>query len=418
MYCGLDFGTSNSLCAIEGKEGDAELVAVDQGHTDIPSAIFYPMANLTQPIHGREAISEYIEGVEGRLFRSFKRLLGTTYFPSGTMLTSSKKLTFQDLFVNFISHVKSAAERQTDQPLTEVVLGRPIRFSAQESAHKSGERDLESIANAIGFKHVAFQYEPIAAAFAHERNLTQESLAIVVDIGGGTSDFSVLRLGPDRIKAMDRSADILANSGLAMGGTDFDSLLSREQVMEHFGYKSTYGPKEIMVPNWPYISASDWNRIAMELYARKTYMAMKGVLRMAQEPQKITHFLKLLEDRRAHHLLREVEAAKITLSNQDTAIFVPDFMSERIEIRVNRKDFEESMGQKMDSLIQTAGTALQDAGVQPDQIGLIIMTGGVSAMPVVQRVFSGMFPAAQLSAENKMGSVCEGLLYDARRKFA
>lgn len=417
MYCGLDFGTSNSLCATEGENGFPRLITVEQGQTDIPSAVFYPLADLNHPVFGREALTQYVEGVEGRLLRSFKRLLGTRYFPSGTMLTASKKLRFADLFISFIKNLKQAAEAQTQQELSQVVFGRPVRFSQQELADKSGVADLAKIANSIGFKQVEFQYEPIAAAFFHERLLTQEQLAIVVDIGGGTSDFSVLRLGPARKNLPDRSTDILASSGMTLGGTDFDSMLSKEQVMEHFGYKSTYGVKNLFVPNWPYTAASDWNRISVELYLRKTYLAMRNVLVEAHAPEKINRFLYLIENLRAHHLLREVESAKISLSQQMRGTVDASFIEENLSISVNRKAFEAGMESYVLSLQKTAQEALTVAGVSTDQIELVIMTGGGSGMPVIQQAFTEMFPQAMLSAENKMGSVCEGLLYDARRKF-
>lgn len=417
MYCGLDFGTSNSLCSIEGNDGHAHFVAVDHQHPDIPSAAFYPLDQLDRPIYGREAITAYVDGADGRLLRSFKRLLGTSYFGSGTMLTSSKKLKFQDVFVGFIRHLKRAAESQIQAELSHVVFGRPVKFSSQASENTSGEKDLAAVAALLGFQEVAFQYEPIAAAFAHEQRLSRECLAIVVDIGGGTSDFSVLRLGPDRVRRYDRSADILANAGRALGGTDFDSLLATSQVMTHLGYKTTYGAKNLAVPNWPYIAAADWNRIAIELYLQKTYLAMKGVVIEAREPAKIKRFLRLIENRSAHHLLKEVEAAKIALSDHDSALIEPYFIEEDLQILVNRAEFEADLTHKLTDLQTTAQEALTDAGIASDQIDLVIMTGGASAVPVLQAAFMALFPHADLSDANRMGSVCEGLLYDARRKF-
>lgn len=417
MYCGLDFGTSNSLCSIEGMDGRVAFVEVDDQHSDIPSAAFYPLAQLDQPIYGREAIAQYIDGVEGRLLRSFKRLLGTPHFGSGTMLTASKKLKFQDLFVGFIKHLKRAAESHIQAELTHVVFGRPVKFSSQAVANRSGEADLAAVAGLLGFSQVEFQYEPIAAAFAHEQRLSRESLAIVVDIGGGTSDFSMLRLGPDRIGQADRSGDILANAGMAIGGTDFDSLLATSQVMTHLGYKTTYGAKDLAVPNWPYFAASDWNQIVIELYLQKTYLAMKAVVMEAKEPEKLKRFLRLIENRSAHHLLKEVEMAKITLSDHDSALIEPSFIETGLQIPVNRFEFEAQLKRKITALQQTAQEALTDAGIAADQVELVIMTGGASAVPVLQAAFMNLFPQATLSDENRMSSVCEGLLYDARRKF-
>lgn len=417
MYCGLDFGTSNTLCAVEGENDSVEYVDIDQGEKDIPSVVFYPLENLDQPIYGRKAIERYISGDEGRLLRSFKRLLGTNYFGAGTMLSSTRKLKFQDLFTDFIRHVKAAAESQIQAEITHALIGRPVKFSSQEIAHKSGEKDLIKIGKSIGFQHVEFQYEPIAAAFAHERRLEKERLAIVVDLGGGTSDFSILRLGPERRNLPDRTADILANTGITLGGTDFDSVLSTGQVMKHFGYASTYGAKELAVPNWPYNAASDWNRIALELYLRKTFFAMQRVIPEAKEPQKIHRFLKLIEERKAHYLLKEVETAKIALSTADTANILPTFIEEGLRIAVERNVFEAHMKHKVRSLLSKGEEVLTLAGLKAEQIELVIMTGGASAIPIIKEAFEQVFPEADVSTENRMGSVCEGLLYDARRKF-
>jgi len=418
MYCGLDFGTSNTLCAIDHGEHGMTYIPLDGGESDIPSVAFYPIHDLQNPIYGRKALELYINGEEGRLLRSFKRLLGTKYFGSGTMLTARFKLKFHELFRDFIQHVKSQAEDASREELSHVVVGRPVRFSNLETAHKSGEADLTKVAQAIGFKEVEFQYEPIAAAFAHESRLSKEQLAMVVDLGGGTSDFSIIRLGPDRREKASREEDILANNGIALGGTDFDSVLSVGQVMDEFGYKSKYGAKRLAVPNWPYNAASDWNRIALELYLRKTFMAMKNVISEAEAPDKLHRFLKLIEEKRAHHLLKEVENAKIELSSDAQADIHIDFIEEGLEVSVERLRFESDLAEKITSLKSTAQEALKLAKISAEDIELVILTGGASAVPVVRQAFIELFPNAELSTDNLLGSVCEGLLYDARRKFA
>ncbi|MFK7922246.1 MAG: Hsp70 family protein [Bacteroidia bacterium] len=419
MYCGLDFGTSNSLCTVELPTQSKEMKYISFGAEQLsePSAVFYRQTHLDEPLFGREALDAYLAGQDGRLLRSFKRLLGTKYMASGTKLSSSKKLKFQNLFVSFIQHLKETAEQQVGQEISQVVFGRPVKFSSLEIAHKSGEADLEKIANRIGYKHVEFQFEPIAAAFTHERHLQSEKLAIVADIGGGTSDFSIVRLGPKRKDAIDRKDDILANSGIAIGGTDFDSMLALRQVMNAFGYESEFGKKSLRVPNWPYVVASDWNRIALELYLPQTYFAMKKVLVEAKEKQKLKRFLKLMEERKAHYLLKLVEEAKIELSDKNSTEIKPHFIEDDFGITVNRELFDLSLGDKLKLLVETINEALSAAKIKGEDIDLIIMTGGASAVPIIQKTFVDLFPNADLSGENKMGSVCEGLLHDARRKF-
>lgn len=419
IYCGLDFGTSNSLCTVEQSSNNEGIhyISFNHEYRNIPSAVFYREGDLHDPLFGREAISNYLEGQEGRLLRGFKRLLGTKYFSSGTMISARKKLKFHDLFVSFIRHIKENAERQLGQELSHVVFGRPVKFSSLATAHNSGVKDLESIANHIGFQHVEFQYEPIASAFSHEQRLQSEKLAIVADIGGGTSDFSIVRLGPDRRRQTDRESDILANNGVAVGGTDFDSMLALQQIMPEFGYLSKYGPKRLNLPNWPYVVASDWNKVALELYSRQTYLSMKNLVSQSKESEKLQRFLRLIEERKGHHLLKLVEEAKIELSDQQQADVAPFFIEEGLDIPVDRDRFDHSLTDKIQVLSQTIQAAVLEAGLQAEDIDLVIMTGGASEVPLVQQTFLRMFPEADLSADNKLGSVCEGLLVDARRKF-
>ncbi|WP_230370944.1 Hsp70 family protein [Paludibacterium denitrificans] len=234
--CGIDFGTSNStvgwLCPDR-----PTLLPLEDGKITLPSVVFFNYEE-DHSVFGRHALQEYIEGYEGRLMRSLKSLLGSSLIDSQTEV-QGKALPFRHLLTLFIQELKQRADRAANRSFSEVVLGRPVFFvDDNPKADQLAEDTLAEVARQIGFKDVSFQYEPIAAAFDYESGIEREELVLIVDIGGGTSDFSLVRLSPQRHMLDQRHDDILANGGVHIGGTDFDKQLSLHGVMPLFGFKS------------------------------------------------------------------------------------------------------------------------------------------------------------------------------------
>src|SRR3982074_878169 len=234
--CGLDFGTSNTtLGTIEGHA--PVLAALEIDETTIPSAIFYEVDGAV--LIGRKAVAAYVEGAPGRLMRSLKSVLGTSLIDETTRL-GRKRTSFRDVIAYYLGAVKRRAEQATGHELRNVVHGRPVHFvDNAPDADRKAEETLRIIARGSGFDEVTFQFEPIAAALEYERQITSEEVALIADIGGGTSDFSIVRLSPERHQKADRKSDILANDGVRIGGTDFDRRLSLGMLMPLFGYGST-----------------------------------------------------------------------------------------------------------------------------------------------------------------------------------
>ena len=227
---GIDFGTTNSSAAIsDGKT--VRMVDVENGKDTIPTALFFPDKS-NNVYYGRDAQKKYTDGDNpGRFMRSMKRVLGTSLMKSGTVI-NGKPMHFEAIVGYFVKYLKQKIDKAAGQDVESVVMGRPVHFRDDDpEGDKRAKQELEKIALAAGFKQVAFQYEPIAAAFAHEQDITSDKLAFVVDIGGGTSDFTVIRLSPDRKHAFDRTSDVLANTGVRIGGNDFDKALSMKSFM-------------------------------------------------------------------------------------------------------------------------------------------------------------------------------------------
>ena len=240
--CGVDFGTSNSTVGWIGSGNQQAapqrtLLALEDGKPTLPSVVFFN-ADDGEVRYGRAALLDYLSGYEGRLMRSLKSLLGTSLMDGQTEV-AGRVLPFRLLLAQFIGEVKRRAEQQAGREFQSAVFGRPVFFiDGNPAADQLAEDTLAEVAKSVGFREIAFQYEPIAAAFDYESRIDREELVLIADIGGGTSDFSLVRLGPDRARRTERRDDILATGGVHIGGTDFDKYLSLATVMPLLGYGS------------------------------------------------------------------------------------------------------------------------------------------------------------------------------------
>ena len=283
---GIDFGTTNSSAAIsDGKT--VRMVDVENGKDTIPTALFFPDKS-NQVYYGRNAQNEYTSGDKpGRFMRSMKRVLGSPLM-RGSTVVSGKSMRFDAVVGYFVKYLKQQIDKAAGRDVECVVMGRPVHFRDNDpEGDKRAEQELEKIAIAAGFKQVAFQYEPIAAAFAHEQDIKSDKLAFVVDIGGGTSDFTVIRLSPERKLNFDRASDVLANTGVRIGGNDFDKALSMKSFMPCFGLGTEYRSynKNISLPTAPFISLSTWSSVN-DVYNYKTLNMVKGYVVWGLEPEK------------------------------------------------------------------------------------------------------------------------------------
>jgi hypothetical chaperone protein len=285
-----------------------------------------------------------------------------------------------------------------------------------EAIDKAAEDDLRRAAKRVGFKRIEFQFEPIAAALEYESQVSAEELILVVDIGGGTSDFSIVRVSPERAKKPDRSADILANQGIRVGGTDFDRVLSLRHVMPEFGMGSTYGDKNLEMPRSPYVDLATWSKVNA-LYEPQTIADLRSLRRMAHAPALLDRLLELIAERNCHRLLGEVEAVKIELSSRTAADLQMAYVAPDMKVSLTRTMLDAAIEALLDRVEQSALSAVAEAGLQKSAVDTIFLTGGSSmALPVQMRV-AQLFPDAHISMGDMLGSVGKGLGLDAKRRF-
>lgn len=410
--CGLDFGTSNSAIGI-WRDGAAELVPLEDGDRMIPSALFYDFS-AGQILFGREAIAAYVSGEDGRLLRALKSVLGTGLMAEQTQM-KTRKIAFTDVITTFVRHLRGMAERHCGQELDTVVHGRPVHFvDGDPDADRQAEATLREIAIAAGFRHVVFQYEPIAAARHLETRLDREQVALVADIGGGTSDVSIVRIGPDRPAGPDRAGDILANDGIRLGGTDFDRLLSLDAAMPELGMGSRLHGKDLTMPRKIYFDLSTWARIN-HVYGPASLREIRDCHRQAREPRKVARLLHLLRNHQGHRLVGEVEQAKIRLSASDHTTIDMDGIEPGFCTPVTRDRFERCIADECARLRTCIRHCLSQAGVRPAQIGTVMLTGGSTLLPAIKAGITAEMPQARIYGEDSFLSVATGLTQEAGR---
>lgn len=415
VFCGIDFGTSNSSLAV-ANQNDVFLVPVENDNQTIPSAMFFARKD-NHAYFGREATERFLTRQPGRLMRSLKRVLGSSAMRQGTMV-NGELMKFDQIIAAFLDQMKRKAEADCGTELRHVVMGRPVHFVDNDAAaDQRAENELKQIAKNLGFEHVGFQFEPIAAAFAHEARVSGEKLAMVVDLGGGTSDFTIIRLSRENATKHDRNEDILANTGVRLGGNDFDRDLSLAEMMPELGFRSKYGTKNLEVPSYHYFDLSEWSKVNF-LYTNRILFQAKQLLRETHDPVRYGRLINVLEQETGHAVLAETEKIKIGLASSESFAATLGFIDQDLRIDVARKDFDAAIITKTERIVQSARECLQAAGVTPESIGLVIMTGGSTEIPLIQQHFRQLFPAAEWSEENKLSSVGLGLAYDARSRFS
>ncbi|MBJ3785165.1 Hsp70 family protein [Devosia sediminis] len=415
QFCGLDFGTSNSTLGRVDAEGHPQLVALENGQKTIPSVLFFGFED--DDVHfGREAVAEYVTGADGRLMRSLKSVLGTALYADTTRV-KARRLGFGEIIGLFVGEMKRRAEAELGHELTQVVMGRPVHFvDDDEDADRQAQHQLEAAVRAQGFRDIQFQFEPIAAALDYERQAGSEKLALIVDLGGGTSDFSLVRVSPDRAGHPDRSQDILATAGVHIGGTDFDRLLAMSRVMPKLGLGSRTLDGKRHLPVAPYFDLSTWHRIN-RLYDAKAIRDLRSTMREAREAERVETFVMLVEERLGHRLIGAVEDAKIALSDRESLAFTFPVRDRAIETDMTVAQLGEALAASIERLEMTIGETLLQAGVVAGAVDSLILTGGSTLVPAVAGRLQALFPEAEVVRTDVLGSVGLGLALEAKRVF-
>ena len=424
---GIDFGTTNSSIALARANGAIELVSfpTTTGVTESFRSVLY----LEQRKHsgrshikgftGPQAIEQYLQAEhKGRLIQSLKSYL-TSRTLTGTEVFG-RRYSVEELIARILTDLRVNAERQFGGEIRHATVGRPVRFVGAESVEDDDfavERLRQAFLRA-GFESVAFEMEPIAAAYSYESTLDYDELILIGDFGGGTSDFSLLHVGPG-VRGRGRTAkDLLGNSGLGLAGDSFDARIVRKLVSPALGsdsFERSYAqaadrPANIIpaAPAWIYANLERWHYLSF-LKTRNVAEILKNARARAQEPEKIAALINLIEEDLGYQLHQAVQRLKIDLSHKEQAEFRFRDGSMDIVATVRRSDFEGWIAEELQSIERCVDALLLKSKVAAGEVDRVFLTGGTSFVPAVRRIFEARFTASRVRAGNEFTSVARGL---------
>jgi len=407
---GVDFGTSNSAAAV-ARDGKAHMIALEQGEMTLPTAVFFDFDRKAMLIGGA-AGAALLAGEEGRYMRALKSILGAPLMREKRNLLG-EKLDFIDIIARFLGQVKAAAEAQTGERYERALSGRPVRFHPDDARNAQAEVDLREAYARAGFEDVAFMYEPEAAALANRAVLGQGDLGLIVDIGGGTSDFTLFRNGEDNI-------DILGSHGVRLGGTDFDRIVSVETVMPLLGHGSeirhAFGDETHTAPATIFNDLATWQKIPF-LYAPDSRRLAKDLLQYAVEPEKLERLISVLEDELGHDIAFAVEAGKIAVNTAGAGEIDLRVIERGLRVALGAGAVEELLAPMTLQMAEAALETVLKADSPPEAVTHLVFVGGSSLMEVTRSALGAAFPHAQVHHGSALTAIVDGLGLAAEAAF-
>jgi len=456
MFAGFDYGSSNCAIGVPARDNADQitLLPLYKDQTFVPSALYalsreliceYVAQHIAQPEQkqqymdartnqlrlaaasrreldimpgemtvcvGEEAVENYIDFPdEGYFVKSPKSFLGV----SG--LRAEHEAFFEDIVSAMMIQIKQAAERHLPEKIRHTVIGRPVNFqgSGGEAANQQASAILHRAAARAGFESVELLYEPIAAGINFETGLEQDSTVLVVDVGGGTTDCSVVRMGPGCRSNADRSADFLGHSGARVGGNDLDINLAYHTLMPVFGLGGTLRSGRPL-PTEPYWNAVSINDIPAqtEFNSLQNIEMMTELCRDAAEPEKLKRLLALQKHRQNYQLVRSAERSKIALSERNELEVDLGYITSTLSQSVSRESYEQAVERPVSKIVELMREALNQAGCMPD---LIYVTGGTAKSPVVRSAIATLLGDTPVVNGDHFGSVTAGLTQWAEKLY-
>jgi hypothetical chaperone protein len=429
-FMAIDFGTSNSAVALPLATGGVRLVALEGTEPTMPTAVFYradtpPQQPEAERLFGRAALAAYVEGIEGRLMRSMKSLLGSSLLDQRTDIGGGRAVRYRDVVTGYLRELKARAEQAAGGPIHRAVIGRPVFFVDDDPARDAAaQAALEAAARQVGFAELQFQFEPIAAALDHESGLHEERLVLVADIGGGTSDFSLVRVGPQRRGRLDRRDDILANHGVHKAGTDFDRHVELAAILPLLGHGSRRaarpgdapGQLQPELPSGIYFDLATWHLINT-VYAPARLAELRQMKAWYADPRHHTRLLTVLEDRLGHALAAAAEGAKIEVAQQGLAAIDLGLVEPGLATLLREAQAAAALEADLTAIVEAAVDTVRRAGVAPTAVQDLYFTGGSTGLAQLVERIAAQFPAAQRVRGDRFSSVAQGLGLHARVVF-
>jgi len=459
MITGLDYGTSNcALCApLQNTKGEASpsLVPLENDQPFLPSTLYalereLIVESVAKHIHekddqtsfvqarrnqlsqasrarlsndigpdeqtlffGREAFAHYLEHPdEGYFVKSPKSFLGSSGFRPQFIEF------FEDIVTAMMQNIKQKAEMHLGETLTHTVIGRPVNFQGI-NAEKSNAQALSILTTAAkraGYKEVEFLYEPIAAGFAFEERLTQDKTVLVIDIGGGTSDCAMVRMGPSYRHKIDRTSDFLSHTGERVGGNDLDIQLAGKNFMPLFGMESEL-KNGLPMPTKFFWDAVTTNDVSAQTHfnSMQTETHLEQMLRDTKEPKLLNRLLLLRENKQNFQLVRDAEQCKISLSSKLNHCVDLSYIEKELVCDISREDYSKAIQPPLSKMVDLMNASVKEAGEKPD---VVFITGGSAQSPLIRDVIKHNLGDVEILDGDHFGSVAAGLGVWAERIFA
>lgn len=406
---GIDFGTSNTAAGVM-RDGRPHLIAVEPGQTTLPTSVFFDM-DRRETFYGSDANAALIAGREGRFMRALKSVLGTPLMHEKRVI-AHERLTLIEVVARFLAMLRDRATGETGARFDTALSGRPVRFHSTDDVRNArAEDDLRAAYLMAGFDDVAFMYEPEAAALA-SGPLDKGALGLVVDIGGGTSDFSVFaRDGGD--------TRIIASHGVRIGGTDFDRAISIDRVMPLFGrgaaVRNALGEGQHNAPNAIFNDLATWAKIPF-VYTPDNRRMAADFAKLGVDPTLFTRLQTVLEMELGHDIAFAVEDGKIAINTGAgrTAIAL-DLVEKGLCADLDDPMLSAILADHAAGIAACAQETLQMADITPDRIGKVVFVGGSSLLRIVSGTMAAMFPQAALEQAEAFTAVADGLAIAASR---
>jgi hypothetical chaperone protein len=420
---GIDFGTTNSSIAFAGRSDDVQLATFPYlgGVTDAYRSLLYLQqvkdggVNALKSWTGPEGIEHYLSAdVKGRLIQSLKSFLSSRTL-HGTEVFG-RRYSLEDLIAKILRDLREKAEHQFGVKISSAVVGRPVHFVGAENQEddRYAEGRLRLAFESAGYESVEFEMEPVAAAHYYESTLDHDELILIGDFGGGTSDFSLVHVGPTVRRRGRDASDIVGNAGVGIAGDSFDAKIIRHLVSPSLGAGSQLRSlgKILTVPNWVYIRLERWHHLSL-LRGRDVLHMLKGVHAQSLEPEKIGALLHFIKEDLGFHLHRSVQKVKCDLSNNAAATF--QFSDGFVDLRaaVERPSFEGWISEELGKIAGCVDSLLSASGVRAQDVDRVFLTGGSSFVPAVRRIFEARFGGKKIRGGNEFTSVARGLALKA-----
>lgn len=419
MAIGLDFGTTNSSIALVRPDGALTLARFPFSGVSTESyrsLLYLERAReknraVIKSYSGPEGITRYLDADEkGRLIQSLKSFLSSRSLQTTEIF--GRRFQLEELIANLLRDIRLAAEIQFAQPIRSAVVGRPVHFVGAETPDDNtyAVARLQTALFKAGFEHIIFEYEPVAAAYYYESTLEHDELILIGDFGGGTSDFSLLRVGPSLRNRPSGLREVLGNEGLALAGDSFDAKIIRRLVSPALGAGTSLDSngKILPVPNWVYFKLERWHHLSF-LRSRETLNMLANVAKQAEEPLKLDALLYLVTHDLGYQLHRAVQRAKVALSHNESAPFEFHDGDVSLTATVTRGEFEAWISEELAGIESRIETLLAKTFTHARDVDMVFLTGGSSFVPAVRRIFETRFGPSKIRTGDEFTSVARGL---------